>query len=682
MSDSALRRPLALTATIATSVAAAAGLIAPAANATTPSPSGTATLTFSGGNSSAPTHVAAVTGTKYGLAFAPQMRDLAWAPTGARAAWVDTTTGAIMAGVPGGAAQMIAPVPPNGTVRSHPTWIDGGSKVVWSEKDPGTNPDTKQPYNFVLNWAYGNGIQGTGGAPAVQTLQAAAGSDVVHPDAVGSLLVYQVNTPGKASQIYLWDRSQAASTPVLIATGWDPSISADGTHVAFVAATPTPANAGNNIYTIALSNPAATLNQVTNGGGFENPVWTPDGSGLVFQALDSTGKDVDTMSVPAAAAKSAAYTEVVPGTKVIGLPAFQPTVRDHVERIAGADRLGTAIKVSQSHWATAGAKNSQGVAAKAVVLSRSDQFADALGGSALAAKVGGPLLLTGTSGLDSAVKAEIQRVLGPGDGAKTVFVLGGTQALSPAVANALTALNYHVQRVAGQDRFSTAVAIANTITGPGVAPDYILVATGEGFADPLSAGAAAGAINAHQGKNAVVLLTDDAVMPQPTVQYLAPLTGRTNLNSDPQHTKPANFIELDGIGGQAAKALGSHWIPAGYQSGSFLGLWGDDRYLTSALVARYFFGSANAVGLATGMNWADALSGGAEMGTENGPLLLVNPKTGVPSGAAQWLGQDNGQFNRAEIFGGNVAVPGSVDKVVGGLIGGSGGVDYPSNPMV
>jgi hypothetical protein len=671
MSDSALRRPLALTATIATSVAAAAGLIAPAANATTPSPSGTATLTLSGGNSSAPTRVSAVTGTKYGLGFAPQMRDLAWAPTGARAAWVDTTTGAVMAGVPGGAAQMIAPVPANGTVRSHPTWIDGGSKVVWSEKAPGTTG------NASLKWAEGNGIAGDGGVPAVQNLQSLTGSDLLHPDSVGSLLVYQVNTPGKTPQIYLWDRSQAASTPVLITAGWDPSISADGTHVAFVAA---PANAGNNIYTVALSNPAATLNQVTSGGAFENPVWTPDGSGLVFQSLDSTGKDVDTMSVPAGAAKSAAYTEVVPGAKVIGLPAFQPTVRDHVERIAGADRLGTAIKVSQSHWATAGAKNTQGVAAKAVVLSRSDQFADALGGSALAAKVGGPLLLTPTSGLDSAVKAEIQRVLGPGDGAKTVYVLGGTQALSPAVEHALTALNYHVQRVAGQDRFSTAVAIANTITGQGVTPDYVLVATGEGFADPLSAGAAAGAINAHQGKNAVVLLTNDKVMPQATTDYLAPLLARTNLNSD--RSKPANFIELDSIGGQATTALGSHWIPAGYQAGSFLGLWGTDRYITSYVVARYFFGSANSVGLATGMNWADALSGGAEMGTENGPLLLVNPKSGVPGGAAQWLGQNNGQFNRAEIFGGTVAVPGSVDKVVGGLTAGTGGVDYPSNPTV
>jgi hypothetical protein len=104
--------------------------------------------------------------------------------------------------------------------------------------------------------------------------------------------------------------------------------------------------------------------------------------------------------------------------------------------------------------------------------------------------------------------------------------------------------------------------------------------------------------------------------------------------------------------------------------------------MTSYLVARYFFGSANAVGLATGMNWADALSGGAEMGTEDGPLMLVSPTSGVPAPVAQWLSQNDGQFNHVEIFGGTVAVPGSVDKAVGGLISGPGGVDYPSNPVV
>src|SRR3954452_15719434 len=149
MSDSSARRPLALTATIATSVAAAAGIVTPA-HATTPSPAGPGNLTISGGNAAAPKSTTTVTGSTYALGFAAQARDLAWAPTGARAAWIDTVSGAVLTGVPGGASTMIAAAPANGTARSHPAWIDGGARVVWSEKAAGSG-------NAVLKWSYADG---------------------------------------------------------------------------------------------------------------------------------------------------------------------------------------------------------------------------------------------------------------------------------------------------------------------------------------------------------------------------------------------------------------------------------------------------------------------------------------------------------------------------------------------
>lgn len=684
MSDSSTRRPLALTATLATSVAAAAGMIAPAAHATTASPNGTARLTLSGygygGTTSSGT--ASVGGTKYALSDNAKIQDLSWAPTGARAAWIDPADNAVMAGIPGGAAQIIAPVPANGTTRSHPTWIDGGARVVWSERRGGTDKATGKPYDSTLKSAFGDGLQTDGnGVPAVQDLRTQAGADLVHPDAVGSLLTYEAGSAA-GNKIMVWDLSKPGSAPYAVAAGWSPSLSPDGTKVAFVNSTPATktAPAAEHIYTVSSAKPSGALaaaHQVTGtppASIIQTPVWTPDNKSLVFEAGGGT-TNVDTVSVSATASSTTGYAPIVPGHKVAGIPAFQPVVQAHVTRIAGTDRLGTAIQASQSMWAAPG---KPGAHANAVVLSRSDQFADALGGSALAAKVGGPLLLTQTSGLNAAVQAEIARVLGPGDGSKTVYVLGGVKALSPAVANTLAALHYKVQRVAGEDRFSTAVAIADTITGPNGSPDYVLVATGEGYADPLSAGAAAGAINAHDGKNAVVLLTDDNVMPKATTDYLAPLLARTNLNSD--HSKPANFVELDSVGGQATKALGSHWIPAGFQAGSFLGLSGLDRYQTSYFVARYFFGGADSVGLATGGNWADALSGGAEMGTLNGPLMLVSPQGKLSPETAQYLNRNAGQFDTVGIFGGTVAVPGSVDKGVGGLIAGTGGVDYSSNP--
>ncbi|NUR62823.1 MAG: hypothetical protein HOV87_29840 [Catenulispora sp.] len=667
MSDSSARRPLALTATLATSVAAAAGMITPA-HATTASPAGTANLTISGGSDS-PASSATVTGTKYGLNFAAHAQELAWAPTGARAAWIDPASHAIVTGTPGGATTMIAPAPANGTVREHPAWIEGGARVVWSEKVSGGDA--------VLKSAYADGLDKDGnGAPIVHDFWKLAGADVLHPDSVGAFVVFQVNQAGKP-QVYAWDRSQPNTTPYKVADGWAPSLSPDGARVAFIS--------GGNVFTVGTANPGATPaapSQLTaSATPLEYPVWTPDGKAVVFQVFDNQTKDADTAWVAASASKVTSFTQVVPGTHVLGVPAFQPLVRSHVVRLAGTDRLDTAIKTSQSQWGTAG--SGKGAAAKAVVLSRSDQPADALGGSALAAKVGGPLLLTPTAGLTPQVQAEIQRVLGAGDGVKTVYVLGGEKALSPAVAQALAALNYKVRRVAGDDRYSTAVQIAQAITGDAnKAPDYILLATGLNYPDALSAGAAAGAINAHDGKNAVVLLTNGKTMPQSTTQYLAPLLARTDLNSD--RTKPDNFIELDTVGQQAEDAVKSAWIPAGYQPGQYHGLSGSDRYDTSFKVATYFFGSADAAGLATGMNWADALSGGAEMGTLDGPLLLVDPagKGALPAGAAAWLHQDAGQFTQLEIFGGNAAVPTGVDKTAGGLIAGPGGVDYASNPTV
>ena len=679
MSDTSARRPLALTATIATSVAAAAGMIAPA-HATTASPAGIAKLTLSGGSTSGPAQSGDLDGTKYGLTYADKATDLAWSPTGARAVWVDPTSGQVLTGTPGGAHTAVAPAVPNGTTRHHPTFIDGGARVVWSESATGGNA--------ALKWAYADGLDTDGnGAPVVHDFRSQKGVDFFNPDAVGNILVYQINNVGAGPEIHVMDLAQPNAAPYKVAAGWDPTVSPDGKTVAFIN------NVGNvdNIYTVSTANPGSTLanpQPITGQGtgtphSFRHPVWTPDGKALVFEWLDAQQNDLDTQSVTVGSAPSTTYTQVVPGMKTTGLPAFQPIVRGHVTRLAGTDRLDTAIKVSQSYWKTAGTGGNQ---AHAVVLSRSDQFADALGGSALAAKVGGPLLMTPTGTMNQAVQAEIQRVLGPGDGAKTVYILGGTAALSPTVEKALKTLNYHVQRVWGLDRYETAVQIADTITGPGGTPDYILVATGKNFPDALAAGAAAGEINAHQGKKAVVILTNDTVMPKPSIDYIAPLNARTVI--DPvTHLKPANFIELDTIGHQAEVAIapppGSpNWIPAGFQAGQYYALSGLDRYQTSEKVAAYFFTGVNAAGLATGTNWADALSGGALMAMQDGPLLLVNPTQGPGPDVAKWLSGNSAQFAQVDIFGGTGAVAGSVDQGVANLIAGPGGVDFPSNPKV
>ena len=128
--------------------------------------------------------------------------------------------------------------------------------------------------------------------------------------------------------------------------------------------------------------------------------------------------------------------------------------------------------------------------AGAVVLARQDTFPDALGASALTTEVDGPLLLTPPTRLASDTRAEIDRVLADGG---TVYLLGGTVALAPAVEQALDDLGYRTPRFAGRDRVETAALIARFV-GPGPSDTALLVrASGnpdleQGWVDSVSCG--------------------------------------------------------------------------------------------------------------------------------------------------------------------------------------------------
>ncbi len=94
------------------------------------------------------------------------------------------------------------------------------------------------------------------------------------------------------------------------------------------------------------------------------------------------------------------------GGVVVGAPATAITT----SRIFGADAIATSIASSTVEFPSA-------ASASALVLARSDRFADALAGGPLAASVHGPLLITPgapiSAGLDPRVLREIARVLAP-----------------------------------------------------------------------------------------------------------------------------------------------------------------------------------------------------------------------------------------------------------------------------
>ncbi len=292
-------------------------------------------------------------------------------------------------------------------------------------------------------------------------------------------------------------------------------------------------------------------------------------------------------------------------------------------RIAGQDRLATAIAASVAAFPVP-------QAAAAVVLARSDQFADALAGGPLAAANHGPLLLTSPTTLDTATATEISRVLKPGG---TVFVVGGTAALGPSIASAISTLGFVPVRVSGADRFGTALAIAAKLGNPST----IFEADGAGFADALSA------VPAAIVKHGAIVLTSGSTQTAATAAYL--------------RVHPGLHYA---VGGPAATA-----DPAA------TALVGADRYATSAAVALAIFPDATGISVANGLSFPDALAAGPIAGAAGQPLVLVAPTGSLPEPASAYLSTRGPSVSTTRIFGGVAAVSDAVMSEVAEALHGS-----------
>lgn len=265
---------------------------------------------------------------------------------------------------------------------------------------------------------------------------------------------------------------------------------------------------------------------------------------------------------------------------------LEGVTRVPVERITDATPIQAALRVSRASVPDA--------AADGVVVARSDVFPDALVGGPLAGAMGGPVLLSETASVSEAVVQEARRVLRPGG---AVYLMGGPSALSPEVEARFLAAGMRVHRVAGTNRFDTAVQAANLLNP---APEEILLASGENFADALSAG-----VPAAVWKLPVVLAARD-VLPPETALYLT------------AHPEARRFA----IGGPAA--LGEHVAIA---AGATERVSGPNRYATAVRVAERWFPEAPGVWVATGGRHQDPLLAVPAAARAGQPLLLV-PLTG------------------------------------------------------
>ncbi|MCX8007677.1 MAG: cell wall-binding repeat-containing protein [Coriobacteriia bacterium] len=178
-----------------------------------------------------------------------------------------------------------------------------------------------------------------------------------------------------------------------------------------------------------------------------------------------------------------------------------------VRRVGGVDRYETARLVAKEMASFYGCAW-DGTA----VLATGRDFPDALAVAPLSAAKGLPVFLAGGSGVARA-DVEAMRDIG----VRRILIIGGPGAVSAGTASSVaTTLGVGATRLAGADRYQTAVAVATYgVSSYGLSWDGLAIASGEDFPDAVSAGAAQG----HP--RSVLLLTPRAVLRSSVAAALA-----------------------------------------------------------------------------------------------------------------------------------------------------------------
>lgn len=262
---------------------------------------------------------------------------------------------------------------------------------------------------------------------------------------------------------------------------------------------------------------------------------------------------------------------------------------EKVERIYGATRYDTSFAIADTY------KEELGVSQfKNVIISCGTDFPDALSGGYLADVKQAPILLfnnkPGKSNAD-AIETYVKENVQSGG---TVYLLGGTSAVSDAMQTALLG-SYTVKRLGGKTRYETNLAI---LEEAGVGSKDILICNAQNFADSLSASAL---------KRPILLVNNKK----------GELTAEQKAFLEKYSANPKYII-----GGEAA--VSENLVDQIKAYGSVERIWGTTRYETSVEIAKKFFEEPETVVLAYGKNYPDGLCGGVLAAGMNAPLLLTN----------------------------------------------------------
>ncbi|WP_300408855.1 cell wall-binding repeat-containing protein [Lagierella sp.] len=164
-----------------------------------------------------------------------------------------------------------------------------------------------------------------------------------------------------------------------------------------------------------------------------------------------------------------------------------------IHYVKGKSRYDTAVEVAR--------QNSQ---SDVIFLANGVNFPDALSIAPIAKMKNANLLLTNGKVLEPAVVDLISS-------AKEVYIVGGDSSISVGIEQFISKRVKNVTRLSGKSRYETAAKLANNYYSN---PDYIMLASGEDYADALSGTTLANALGGP------ILLTRKDELPNDFVSYI------------------------------------------------------------------------------------------------------------------------------------------------------------------
>ncbi len=304
------------------------------------------------------------------------------------------------------------------------------------------------------------------------------------------------------------------------------------------------------------------------------------------------------------------------------------------KRIFGKSRVDTALEIAKATYSN---KVSN------IILATSENYPDALAGSVLAYKLNAPIFLVGTS-VEEQEKV-LTYIKDNMASAGKVYILGGSGAVSKDMEAKIAGSGFNnIIRLAGEDRYETAVKIAQTIGIKENTP--IVIASGENYADALSISSVA-AVNQYP----IFIVSKDEISDL--------------VKKEISIIKPSKVFIIGSKGAVSTAVEAQVSQIAAIDKANIVRIGGTDRFSTSLEVAKYFDLTGTITCVATGNDFPDALAGSLYAAKNYAHIILVGKA--LTDSEITYL--QNEKISGATIFGGEGVVSKIIEQQLNQILG-------------